>query len=370
MFVAIFIALTMFAGCAHSGSTRRPATCGAGWARLGAFSLPEVDTEPVADRMATAGRTIAEVRITGVDAALANTLGSMLETRAGQVLADAPIAADLRRMWALGVIDDAYIDLDGDRVTFVLIPRPRIGRVVIPRRDRTALGRFDLLAGTAYEPQRIARIADAVKLGYMREGHLDAVVEVARQARSASAVDVCVAASPGPKIIIRSITFPGRKRIPEAELLGELHGATSGINVVGGLFDADSLDFDKAFLFDEYYERGMVNVSIGTVRAKRDGDRLDIEVPIEEGPEFSIGTITLRIGEHGIVAPPRVAIPLAYGELFKRSRVQAARAAIELATGADVLSLTHVDDVHNRIDITFELTERYPWGALRLWLSR
>jgi hypothetical protein len=43
---------------------------------------------------------------------------------------------------------------------------------------------------------------------------------------------------------------------------------------------------------------------------------------------------------------------------------------IEEATGASALPLTHIDAAHDRIDITFELSWRYPWDALRLWLSR
>ena len=316
-----------------------------------------------------ATRTIAEVRITGVDAALARTLAATLATRAGQVLADAPIADDLRRLWALGVIDDARIELAGGRVDFVLAPRPRISRVVVPQRDPVALRRFDLLAGATYEPQRIARIADAVKLNYIREGHLDAQVNVSRSQRG-NLVDVCVAAAPGPKITIRSITFPGSKRISAATLLGQLHGSDAGLNRVGGLYDAEALAFDKAFLLNEYYEAGMVSASVGDVHIHRRGDQLDIEVPIEEGPEFVLGTTTLRIGESNVVPPPRVPIPLVYGEVFKRSRIQAARDAIAEATGADVLPLTHVDEAHGRIDITFELTGRYPWDALRLWLLR
>jgi outer membrane protein insertion porin family len=328
-----------------------------------------VDSQPITERTSAADRMISDVRITGVDAALARTLAATLETRTGDVLGEAPIAADLRRLWALGVVDDARIELDGDRVIFVLAPRPRIGRVVMPRRDPSALRRFDLLAGAAYEPQRIARIAAAVRLNYVREGHLDARVDVQRWHRG-DRVDVCVAASPGPKITIRSITFPGAKHIPQTTLLGQLHGAQAGINRVGGIFDADALEFDEAFLLNEYWEVGRANVSIGDARVRRTGDHIDIEVPIHEGPEFTIGTTEMRIGDGRVIGAPRVAIPLAYGEQFKRSRVQAAREAIAAATGAEVIPLTHIDHAHHRIDITFELTWRYPWDALRLWLSR
>jgi outer membrane protein assembly factor BamA len=267
------------------------------------------------------------------------------------------------------VIDDAHIEVDGDRVAFVLTPRPRIGRIIIARRDPASLRRFDLLAGATYEPQRIARVAAAVTLNYVRDGYLDARVDVSRQPRG-NVVDVCVAAAPGPKITIRSVTFPGRKRVPEAALLEQLHGEKAGINHVGGLFDADALAFDEVFLLSEYFEAGMINAKLGTMRTHRHGDKLDIEIPIDEGDVYTIGTTSLRVGTSGMFGAPRVAIPLAYGELFKRSRVQTAREAIEQATGASALPLTKIDNTLRRIDITFELSWRYPWDALRLWLSR
>jgi len=343
-------------------------TCGATWARLDAFALPDVDVDPLDDRTAAMSRTITEVRISGVDDRLASTLATMVETHAGQSLTDAPIAADLRRLWKLGVVENARIELDGGRVAFVLTPRPRIDRVVMPRRDRVALRRFDLLAGATYEPQRITRIAAAVKLNYVREGHLDARVDVSRMVHG-ELVDVCVAASPGPKITVRSITFPGRKRMPEGVLLAQLHGEKAKLNRVGGTFDAEALAYDKTFLLNEYWELGMANASIGEARTRRSGDQIDVEIPIDEGPEFAIGTTTLRLGDR-ILGPPHIAIPLAYGEQFKRSRIQAAREAIAAMTGADVLPLTHIDSVHHRIDVTFELSWRYPWDALRLWLLR
>lgn len=369
--VGLFVLLLVaFAGCVGGKPPVTPVTCGAGWASLGAFALPEIDREPVVDRTAMASRTISDVRVTGVDRSLARTLEALLQTRRGQTFADAPIADDLRRLWALGVIDDARLELEGDRVAFVVIPRPRVGRVVVPRRDPEALRRFDLLAGAVYEPQRIARIAAAVKLNYVREGHLDARVDVSRRPQGkGDIVDVCVASAPGPKITIRSVTFPGRKRISEATLLAQLHGEKANINRVGGLFDADALEYDEVFLLNEYYEAGMVNAHVGDARMRRHGDQLDIEIPIDEGPEFTVGTATIRVGQSGMFGAPRIAIPLSYGELFKRSRVQAARDAIMQATGAEVLPLTHVDLAHERIDITFELTWRYPWDALRLWLS-
>lgn len=371
MFVGLLVALATIAGCAQTPRATTPAACGAGWASVAAPAAPDVDTERISDRLAARAafleQRIADVHVTGVAAPLARTLEATLATRAGNTFATAPIADDLRRLWALGVVDDASVEITGDRVAFVVTPRSRVGRVVVaPETERALLQRFQLLEGALYEPLRIERITAAVTQAYVRSGHTDARVDVSRMRRGGR-FDVCVAAVPGPRVTIRSVTFPGRRRMPEATLLARLHGADANINRVGGTFDAGALDNDQAYLLDAYYERGMISASIGAVRTRRVGAQLELAIPIDEGPEYTVGTLALRAGPFGA---PRVAIPLHDGELFQRSRVQAAIAALSSALGADVEPVTHIDQAHQRVDITFEISERVPWDALRLWLSR
>jgi outer membrane protein assembly factor BamA len=327
-----------------------PVTCGAGWADLTALREPS-EAAPI-DRNELRGRVISAVHIEGVSAELAGTLVTLLRTRAGQRLEDAPLRDDLRTLWALGVVDDVRVDIDGDRVSFVIAPRPLIGKVIMPRRDPVALKRFDLLAGAAFEPRRIARIAAGIEMTYQRDGYVDARVNV-RRAERGHVVDVCVAATPGPKVTIGRVTFPGRKQMPEGILVAQLHGEKAGINRPGGLYDADALEVDRMYLTNEYYERGMMNVQIGEPHTRR----------VEEGPVFTLGEITIKGG-------PRVPTGIDYGEVFARSRIQAARDRVAEQTGADVVILTRVDNATQRIHVTFELSWRYPWDALRLWLSR
>jgi outer membrane protein assembly factor BamA len=353
----LFVVVVVASACAHRPPA--PVTCGPGWSPLSGRHAPDGGAISLADPAAV----IAAVRIagpeSGIDATLATTMRSVVETRPGQRVAEAPLAADLRRLWGLGVISDARVEVDGGEVAFIVTPRPTVGRVlVIARADPAAVRRFRLLAGAPFEPARITRIAAATELGYVRDGHLDAKVTVAHAPRG-RAIDVCVAAAPGPRVTIDAVRFPGRTRIAEATLLAAIHGETAGVNHAGGIYDADALAADEPFLMAEYYERGMIHAKIGDPRAVRQGTRLTVELPIDEGEVFHLGSVA-------IPGVPAFRHDLAPGEVFARSRIIAVRDRLALLAGTDVLVVTTVI-APRRIGITYEIEWRWPWDALRSW---
>lgn len=303
--------------------------------------------------------TIERVRITGVGDRLAATLRAELATKPGTPLADAPLGDDLRRLWKLGVIEDASILVGDGEVTFALTPRPTIAHVVRKGGDRLAQQRFRQLAATPFEPARIRRMTEALQESYVREGRLDAQVE-ARHRVHDGGVDVCVAANPGPRITIAKLEFPGAKIVSKQTLLAALHGKAANVNRIGGAFDEDAFAYDQTYLALEYYERGHLEVEIGKPRMVRKGKRLHVAIPIVEGPQYRIRSID---------AP--IAVPLRIGAVFRRSQVVAAAQAIEKQLApSSVTPSMHVDRDTRTVDITYELEWRYPWDALRFWLSR
>ena len=348
------LVVVVVAACAHPRPA--PVTCGIGWSPLSARHAPGELRIDITDRDAV----IRSVQVAGIDPAVAVTLRSVVETRAGQRMGDAPLSADLRRLWRLGVISDARIEVQDDQVSFVVSPRPRVGRVIVARADPSAVRRFRLLAGAPFEPARITRIAAATELGYVRDGHLDAEVNVSYAPR-AGGVDVCVDYAPGPRVTIEAVRFPGRSRVPEAALLGALHGAKAGVNTIGGIFDADALAADQIFLTAEYYERGMVNVAVGDPTIVRHGSKLIVEIPISEGPVFHIGSVS-------IPGAPSFRHDLARGDVFVRSRISEVTNRLQQLVGSDlVLPVTSVDLASRTINLTFTIEWRWPWDALRSW---
>lgn len=349
--------LTMvFCACAHRPSPR--VSCEVGFAALSQETAGT--TEPMDERPIV---HITHVRVIGVDAPLARTLQARLETKVGMLMSDAPLREDLRQLWASGVVADVRVELEGESgIAFLVEPRDAIEKVSVRGGDPAMARRFRLLAGAPFEPARLQRMADAAKLAYVRAGHTEATVDV-RQARSPRGMMVCVAANPGPKLTIQSLTFPGRSALEETALISAMHGDVK-INRVGGTFDPGALEANKIFLEAAYWDAGHANVRFGEPVATRRGKRLVVEWPVEEGPKFRLGKITIK---------QRVGHPIALesGELFGRTKIVAARDRLRAELDAHEVDVhTDVDLETSTIDLTFDIQWRWPWQALGSLSSR
>lgn len=338
------VALAVVAGCAHAPAPR----CDLPLATGGDVRL---DEQP-----ALAG-PIASVAIAGAPA-VEPLLRGVIETHTGQQLADAPLREDLRRLWALGGLADARIDARetsaGIAVVFEVTPAPRIA--AIHGAGAPELRRLRYLAGAAYEPRRVQRVAGEIEAGYIRDGYLDARVAVKR--RRSRALELCVTVDRGARQTIAKLAFPGAHAVPASTLLAALHG--KGVNHPGGTYDPAALAGDKIWLLNEYAERGMINASVGAPSITRHGDTLAIEIPITEGPVFHLGHL-------GGLAVPR---GLTTGDVIVRSKVADAIADLETRLDAEVTPISSPDLEHHVVDFFFQIEWRHPWSALRLLRSR
>jgi outer membrane protein insertion porin family len=313
---------------------------------------------------------ITSVDVRGIaDPALAETLRGVIQTKPAGRLISAPIAEDLRRLWGLGTISDARVDIEGTAggvaVTFVLAPQPLIDRVTIvgTRDDALELRRLRWLAGTPYEPERIARVAAAIQDAYIHDGHLDARVEARRITQPG--VAVCVAVEPGPRVTIGAVRFIGRAALPERKLVGLIGSDESAVNRVGGLYDPRALDGDLEKIAAAYYETGHIQVHLDPPRTTRRGDKLEITIAIDEGPAFHVGRVALAI-----YGGDKLPLGLRTGALFVRSNVSAEVSRLEdvLGPGASVYPILTLDASTSRVDVTFHVDWRWPWHVLH-WLS-
>ncbi len=348
----VVVAGLLLTGCA----TRAPRpTCGIGWSPLTVERAPE--RHVTIDRPDTA---IDHVEIAGVDRHLADTLRRELQVKPGMTISDAPIGDDIRRLWKLGVVADIAVELRGATLTYVVEPRPTIASVVPLGGDTLAQARFRRLAATSFEPARVRRMTEALRESYIRDGRLDAKVEAKHRVRP-NGVEVCVALDPGPRITIAKLRFPGSKAIPEKTLAATMY--SKKVNHVGGTYDESALEYDKLYILAAYWDRGYANVAVREPKVQRRGKKLEVSLPIDEGPLFHLGGITAT---HGLPVPL-----VKRGDLFSRTQVATAREQLEKLPGVyTVLPLTRVDLEARTIDVNFAIEWRWPWDALRAWLSR
>jgi outer membrane protein insertion porin family len=360
--IGVVLALLSCACGGATASKRAPlTTCGSGWSPLTIDRAPEGVTGVVVKESGTIDR----IEVAGVDPHFAETMRRELTTKPGMDIVEAPLGDDLKKLFRLGVVEDASVEFDGGTVRFVIVPRKTIHEVTRVGGDTLAQARFRQLEDTTFEPARLRRMADALRDSYVREGRLDAQVE-ARQRTHERGVDVCVAIEPGPRITISKLEFPGRKAMPKAKVIDAM--TKNGLNRVGKLYDEVTFEHDELLISALYWDHGYANVRVRPRVITRKGKHVEIAVPIEEGPIFRIGK--MEASSAGIpIALPKV-LPIKPGDLFSRSKIVDARTVMEQKPGAGYVLITtkvHVDK--RTIDLHFEIEWRYPWDALRFWLS-
>jgi outer membrane protein insertion porin family len=347
----------LLAGCVHAHAHGHEPACSG---TLPLAELPaRVDT-PLTPREGV----IESVSVTGAPD-VEPIVRSMLESAPGGELAEAPIAADVRRLWALGLFSEVRVDAhprDAHRIAleFAVTPHARIDRVRVEGAGAhdPELRRMHWLAGLPFEPRRLVRMARAIELAYLRDGHLDAAVAV-RRARQPG-VELCVATEPGSRVTIARVTFPGRHAVSEAELFASMRGKYGD----HAAYDPEALEDDRTRMLMPYWERGYMNAHVEPPRVARRGDRVAIELPIAEGPVFYVGTVRV---DGGLPAPPE----LRRGDVFVRSRVIAAIEALQARLGdAVVTPQTTIDGDNRRIDLMLHIQWSWPWSASRWLLSR
>jgi outer membrane protein assembly factor BamA len=289
---------------------------------------------------------LSSVRVSSDSPGLDHMLATQLQTAPGQKLVDAPINDDLRRLWKLDVLDDIQVEIDGSALAFIVTPHARVGRVVGAKGDE--LRRLALTVGAPFEPARISRMADAARMVYVKDGHLDAAVDVYQHPAANGAVDLCVAAAPGPRFTVGATTITGAKHLPEPALRKELCEG----NAKGDMLDQDILECDKLHLEAAYWDRGYVDVEVGDAIITRHDGKLDIEIPVtREGGQYHLGTLAFANG-------PARPLGLRPGAVFSRTEMSDAINRVTDATGAaNLVPITHVDKAAMRIDVTFE----YSW---------
>jgi outer membrane protein assembly factor BamA len=303
------------------------------------------------------GLVLTSVTVASDSPGLNAMLATQLQTAPGQMLDDAPIKDDMRRLWKLDVLDDIEIELAGAALTFVVTPHGRVGHVTGANGE--ALRRLALTSGAPFEPTRIARMADAARQVYVKDGHLDAAVDVYKHPAANGAMDLCVASVPGPRFTVGETRIVGATHVPVPELTKEMCEG----NAKGDVLDESVAECSVLRVSAAYWDHGFANVKVGEPRYVRHASTIDIEIPItDEGPQFHYGSIKFFNG------PPARNI-LRTGAMFSRSSLQTAIQGIQYQTGArDVTPFTHVDIADKRIDLTFEYSWQWPTDMVIAYL--
>ncbi len=245
---------------------------------------------------------VSRVRLQGVKGGIWSDLHKRLKTRAGQTYSVFRMRQDVRRMWRLGVVRNAWVEAckepEGVAVTFHVQPTRRVRRIRIqlkhPSRPRWHQGQLDRL-WRQRKGQRLHRVALKRDLGRLRDlyrgrGYWSAKVIPYLAEVSPTQVDLVIRIHTGHRAVLGQIRFTGNRAV-RSEVLRKLMATQDS-----GVYREEVLQKDMLRIQHHYYNRGYINIKLSTPRVglAPDSRHLNITFAVTEGRVFRLGKIDLR----------------------------------------------------------------------------
>jgi outer membrane protein insertion porin family len=255
------------------------------------------------------GPRVARVRWRGLLRVNAGDLGGSVRTREGACYDRARLQQDARGLWNTGFFHDVQVaveptDEGGVEVRFVIVERPSVGTVRFEGHDAVEEDKLretvDLREGAVLNESAVRRNVQRLKDMYAEKGYFLAEVryEIVRRTDADNESDVVFRIRENAQVQVRAVNFVGNQNITDDELRGSIQTQAAGFFsflTSTGTYREETFRNDIDLLHAAYYDRGYLNVEIGTPRVALSADRrwLDITVPVREGPRYRVGRVQL-----------------------------------------------------------------------------
>ena len=341
-------------------------------------SVPTADAQPASVSWSDLFNSkIREVTFEGNKKVESSALSASLSTRVGTALDRESLRKDVRKIWEMGFFDDIRVvakrvGADQVEVKFLLKERPSIRKVFVSGNDRLDLDKInevlDLERDSILNVSKVKANATKMNELYVNQGFYLASVksEIRPVPDSPSEVDIWFLVNEHAKVEVREVSFIGNKHITDAELravIGTKKGGALGFLSDDGVFREEVFERDLALINAYYYDRGFINVKLGTprIRLSRDKRYMYVSIPIEEGPVFSISSIDFKGDLFGAKSDYFKRLTIIKGEKFNRSKVSAD--IVKLTdfyrdkgyAYVNIQPLTKVDVEQRQVGLVFEI---------------
>lgn len=298
-----------------------------------------------------------------------------LLTKAGGKLELNKVREDIRAMWKMGFFSDISVEAlstakGGVIIVFVVHEKPSVRKILVAGNDELGLDKINevlnlkrdgILNITKIKQER-AKIQEL----YVEQGYYLASVNYEVKVINEAEVDVVFVVSEHSKVQIREVSFIGNEQVPDKVLRGIIQTSTGGalsFLTDSGIYQEEMFERDLLMITAYYYDRGFINVKIGTpqIRLSRDKKYMYLSIPIDEGPVFQVGTIDFKGDMMGKKADYYSRLSIKPGSTFNRSKV--GQDIVRLNdfykdrgyAYVNVTPLTNVDLDRRIVDISFEI---------------
>ncbi len=281
-------------------------------------------------------RVIEEIRLQGLDRLGNAEVLARMKIRRGDRWDPAELDAEYQRLWSSGdfiSIEPAVIDETptGVIITIQLRERRPIHEIRFEGADNLSeFATLQLLRSSEdelYDPLLVREDIETIRNELLEDGHPFARVS-SRIDVSEQGLKVVFELDEGPEVLIKTVDLKGSGSIPISDIFKvmKLRTRAFGGLVRGGKFDPRLLEDDLARIREYYVAKGFFDaeVTLGQLEFTNELNDLRIQIDVEEGPRYRIGTIEFEIEGTQVIAEDalRAALQIQEGDDWDGEQVQ------------------------------------------------
>ena len=302
--------------------------------------------------------TIQQIRVIGNRRIPKETILARLFTHVGDVYDPISIERDFQSLWNTGYFDDLRIEREDTEKGIILDvfvrEKPNIREInykglstvsVSDVLDRFKKQKVGLSVESQYDPAKIKAAETSIKQLLAEHGHQFATIKTEVKTIPPASVQVNFNIKEGPVVKVGKIRFQGNEHVSSMVLRRSMKNLKPiGIpysiifeNLLPQTFDAGKLEEDSERVRQAYRQRGYANAAVEqphtqirdqgglnwfTFRPNK-GKRIDIDMTIEEGQRYRLGSITFT-GNKQITNTKalRATFPIKDGDWFNVTEIQ------------------------------------------------
>src|SRR3984885_32442 len=354
-------------------------------------------------------KVIQQIRVIGNRRIPRETVLARLFSHQGDVYDPATIERDFNSLWNTGYFENLQIAREdtpkGIILDVIVKEKPTIREINYKGLNSVStsdvLDRFkkEHLTGfsqeSPYDPTKLARAVDIIRALLAEHGHQFATVKPEIKNIPPSSVAVNFNIKEGPTVKVGNITFTGNHAVSSRELRAAMKnlrpvGVPHSIffeNLFARTYDASKLEEDTERVRRAMQDRGYFKAAVGdptthirnegglsffTFRPRK-GKRIDIRIPVEEGPRYRLGGVTFTGNAHvQNVKALRAQFPTKDGELFNATAIGKGLDNLRKAYGSlgyinfTAVPTPRVDDAKHEVFLDIDIDEGKAFTVSRI----
>ena len=320
------------------------------------------------------------------------TILAKIKTREGSAFSPSLIKEDIRLLYQLGHFEDVQVKTEGFeqglKVIFWVKEKPLIREISYEGNEEVTTEKLKeivtLLPRTAFNQQLIQDNAEKIRLKYQDSGYYHAVIVPVIVELRGGDKNIVFYIEEGQKIRLSEVIITGNTVIPAKVIKDSMKNQEHWIfSMFGnsGTLRSEELKDDVETIRNLYYNRGYIQVQVndpiveerpltvhtyefmGQTETYTTSDEVAIRIHIQEGDQFTIGSVTLKgnttITDNELLKE----IKLKGGDVFSREVLRQDVARImdrydSMARPfASVVPLFNIDQEKKTVALSFEIQE-------------